>query len=366
MEARMRRRIISRRGFFRQAAGLATVTLLPMPAIAKTRQVKFTLPWLAQGSFAFVYMAQAKDFIKKRGIDMSIARGFGSFASAQSITAGQFDCGLCAAPALTLSVAKGLPLVALATTDYDATMGVGVLADSPIQKPADLAGKKIASVPTSAEFPFLPAYAKKVGLDLGTVESVHVDNKVIEHVLEEKQVDAVTNFAASSYATLLSRGVPSRWMLYSSAGIKNHGQTIAVTKDTLAKDPGFCEAMVDGLLDGVAFTLTNPDETVELFLKQLPEMALNPAAKELAHLGLITWQHSVDKPESREHGLGWSDPQAYTEMTDLVMTYLAAPGVSRPELDALFTNRFVGKLKLNEAQWAQVRQRVSEYDKVFT
>jgi NitT/TauT family transport system substrate-binding protein len=366
MEAIMLRRTISRRTLFGQAAGLATATLLPLPAIAETRQVKFTLPWLAQGSFAFVYMASAKDFMKKRGIEMSIARGFGSFASAQSISAGQFDCGLCAAPALTLSVAKGLPLIALATTDYDATMGVGVLADSPIRKPQDLAGKKIASVPTSAEFPFFPAYAKKVGLDIGTIEPVHVDNKVLERVLEEKQVDAITSFAASSGAILLSKGMPTRWMLYSTAGIKNHGQTIAVTTDTLAKDPAFCEAMVDGLLEGIAFTLTNPDETIDLFLKQLPELALNPSAKEVTRLGLVMWQHSVEHPESRAHGLGWSDPQAFTEMTDLVMEYLAQPGMKRPELDALFTNRFTGKVKLDEAQWAQVRQRVSEYDKIFS
>jgi NitT/TauT family transport system substrate-binding protein len=361
----MQRRRISRRNLFGQAVGLATAALLPIPAIAETRQVKFTLPWLAQGSFAFVYMAQAKDFMKRRGIDMSIARGFGSFASAQSIAGGQFDCGLCAAPALTLSVAKGLPLIALATTDYDATMGVGVLADSPIQNPQDLSGKKIASVPTSAEFPFFPAYAKKVGLDIGTIEAVHVDNKVLERVLQEKQVDAITSFAASSGAVLLSKGLPTRWMLYSTAGIKNHGQTITVTTDTLAKDPPFCEAMVDGLLEGIAFTLTDPDETVDLFLKQLPELALNPSAKEVARLGLVMWQHSVEHPEARAHGLGWSDPRAFAEITDLVMEYLAAPGVTRPQPDALFTNRFASKLKLDDAQWAQVRARVSEFDKMF-
>jgi ABC-type nitrate/sulfonate/bicarbonate transport system substrate-binding protein len=361
----MRRRGISRRTFAGQAAGLAAASLLPMPALAETRQVKFTLPWLAQGSYAFVYMAQAKGYMKKRGIEMSIARGFGSIASAQSISSGQFDCGLCAAPALTLSVAKGLPLIALATTDYDATMGVGVLADSPITKPQELAGKKIASVPTSSEFPFLPAYAKKVGLDLGTIESVHVDNKVIEHLLEERQVDAITNFAASSYAVLMARSKPTRWFLYSTAGIKNHGQTIAVTRDTFAKDPAFCEAMVGGLLEGLAFTLTKPDETVDLFLKGLPEMALNPNAKEFARLGLLLWARSVDKPEAREHGLGWSDPQAYADMVDLVMTYLATPGVNRPEVDALYTSQFAGQLKLSEPQWAELHQRVADFDKVF-
>jgi len=84
----MQRRTISRRTLIGQAAGLATASLLPLPAIAETRQVKFTLPWLAQGSFAFVYMANAKGFMQRRGIEMSIARGFGSFASAQSITGG--------------------------------------------------------------------------------------------------------------------------------------------------------------------------------------------------------------------------------------------------------------------------------------
>lgn len=361
----MLRRTISRRGLFGRAAGVAAAAVLPLPAIAETRAVKFTLPWLAGGNYAFVYVARAKDFMKKRGIDMDIARGFGSFAAAQSIAGGQFDCGLCAAPALTLSVAKGLPLIALATTDYDATMGVGVLADSPIEKPQDLAGKKIASVPTSAEFPFFPAYAKKVGLGIDSIEAVHVDNKVLERVLVEKQVDAITSFALSSGAVMLSKGVPNRWMLYSTAGIKNHGQTIAVTKETLEKDPPFCEAMVDGLLEAIAFTLNNPDETVELFLKELPEMALNPSAKDLIHLGLMMWQHSVEHPESRAHDLGWSDPQAFAEMTDLVMEYLAAPGMIRPQADALFTNRFTGKIKLDEAQWARVRARVSEYDKVF-
>jgi NitT/TauT family transport system substrate-binding protein len=361
----MRRRTISRRGLFGQVAGLATAALLPLPAIAETRQVKFTLPWLATGAFSFVYAAQAKGFMQKRGIEMSVARGFGSFASAQSIAAGTFDCGLSAAPAMTLSIAKGLPLIALATIDYDAMMGVGVLADSPIKEPRDLAGKKIASVPTSGEFPFLPAYAQKVGLDLGTVESVHVDNKVLERVLEEKQVDAITNFAATSYAMLLVKGLPTRWMLYSKAGIKNHGHTIAVTKDTLAKDPAFCEAMVEGLLEGVAFVLTNPDEALELFRKQVPELALNPNAKQLTQIELGLWQRSVEHPESRAHGLGWCDPAAFTELTDLCMTYLAQPGMTRPDNDALFTNQFTGKIKLDQTQWTQVRERVSEYDKVF-
>jgi NitT/TauT family transport system substrate-binding protein len=355
------RRGISRRGVLAGAA--AGALLLPRPGIAQPRTVKFTLAWLAQGGFAYVYVARAKGIMKARGIDFDIARGFGSMASAQAVAGGQFDFGIVAAPPLILSVAKGLPLIALATCDYDATMGVGVLDSSPIVKPQDLAGKKIASVPTSGEFPFFPAYAAKVGLAPNSIEFVHVDNKVLEQVLMEKEVDAITSFALGSASAMLSKGVQSRWMLYSAAGIRNDGQTITTQKKTLESDPALCEAVTGGLLEALAFSLTEPEESLGLFRKEVPAMALNPSAKEFARIGLGMWQHGIDRPEVREHGLGWSNAASYAETTDLVMQYLNSPGMQRPQTDALFTNRFAGKIKLTEADWAGVRQRVAEFDK---
>ena len=356
------RRGLSRRDFLARTAAAGTA-LLPLPAIAEPRSVKFTLAWLAQGNSIHVFVARAKGIMKARGIDFEIARGFGSMAASQAIASGQFDFGIVAAPSLILSVAKGLPLIALCTCDYDSTMGVGVLGASPILKPQDLAGKKVASVPTSGEFPFFPAYAEKVGLAANSIEFVHVNNKVLERVLMEKQVDAITSFALGSGSALLSRGVPNRWFLYSSAGIRNDGQTITTQKRTLEGDSGLCEAVTDGILEAFAFTLTNPQESLEIFQKEVPEMALNPSAKEFARIGLGMWHHGVDRPEAREHGLGWSDPAGYAETTDLVMQYLNSPGMQRPPPDALFTNRFAGKIKLTEADWAGVRQRVAEFDK---
>src|SRR5258708_19976845 len=136
---------IARRGVLGGAA--AGALLLPRPGIAQSRTVKFTLAWLAQGSFAYVYVARAKGIMKARGIDFDIARGFGSMASAQAVAGGQFEFGIVAAPPLILSVAKGLPLIALATCDYDPTMGVGALASSPTPKPQPPPAKNTTSHP---------------------------------------------------------------------------------------------------------------------------------------------------------------------------------------------------------------------------
>jgi NitT/TauT family transport system ATP-binding protein len=112
--------------------------------------------------------------------------------------------------------------------------------------------------------------------------------------------------------------------------------------------------------------LTNPQDSLELFLKEVPEMALNSSSREFARIGLGMWHHGVDHPEPREHGLGWSDPVAYSEVTDLVMEYLASPGTQRPEPEALFTNRFAGKINLTEPQWTRVHERVSEFDRYLS
>jgi hypothetical protein len=79
------------------------------------------------------------------------------------------------------------------------------------------------------------------------------------------------------------------------------------------------------LLEAVAFTLVNPEESLEIFLKEVPEMALNSSSKEFARIGLGMWHHGIDHPEPREHGLGWSDAAAYSTMADLVMHISPAP-----------------------------------------
>jgi NitT/TauT family transport system substrate-binding protein len=360
---------ISRRTALRGTAALAAsafAPVLPRPALAAQRPVKFTLAWLAEGSSVYVYVARAKGIMQARGIDLSVTRGFGSVASSQAVAAGQYDFGVVAAPVLVLAVAKQLPIIALATCDYDSTMGVGVLADSPIKTPQELAGKKIGAVPTSGEFPFFPAYAKKAGFDLASVNIVHVDNKVLEQLLIEKQVDAIMGFGSSSLPVMLSKDIPVRWMLYNTVGIRNYGQTLTTKRETLAKDPALCEALVDGMLEAVAYTLTNPDESLAMFLKEVPEMALSASSQNFARLGLGIWQHGIDQPDAREHGIGWSNPTGYAEMADLVMQYLGAPGMQKPEPDATYTNRFAGKPTLSSAQWAQVDARVAEFGKYIS
>ena len=48
------------------------------------------------------------------------------------------------------------------------------------------------------------------------------------------------------------------------------------------------------------------------------------------------------------------------------MRYLMEPGAKRPDPEAIFTNRFAGKIKFGAPEWTDVRARVSEFDKYLS
>jgi NitT/TauT family transport system substrate-binding protein len=355
---------MSRRRILKLAA--AASTALPLPAVAAMRTVKFTLPWLAQGTSTFPFVGKERGFFSKRGIDIQISRGYGSLPAAQAIASGQFDYGLVISAPLVLMVAKGLPLRGLATIDYDAMMGVGVLEDGAVKMPADLAGRKMATVPTSAESPFFAAYAARIGIDRKSVTIVDVDPKLAERILASGEVDAMTGIASSSLPVLLSQRHAARWMLYSSAGIPTYGTDIVSSQSVVDADKGLAAAMVDAVLESVAFTLTHPEESAGIFFTVVPEAGLSATAKDFIRIGMGLHRFAVAKPSAMEHGLGYGDPTVYKAITELVMTYLSEPGMTRPVVESWYSNAYAGNVKLTAAQWSQVTQGVGELRKYLS
>ncbi|HVH82541.1 MAG TPA: ABC transporter substrate-binding protein, partial [Stellaceae bacterium] len=324
-----RRRLFAATGAV--AAGAAANLPLPRMVFAQTpTPVKFTLPWVSEGSNLFTYVAKGMGFWSKHGLDVSIARGSGSVASAQAIGSNQFDFGLSVPPAAILQSVKGLSLVALATCAYDATMGIGMLNESPIKTPKDLEGRQLGSTATSGEFPFLPAFADKAGFDLSKVTINQVDNKVRDRLLPEKKVDAISGFASSAMPSYVATGVAAHFMLFSEYGIPNYGNTVFTQPDRLEKQPELCAAFVDGVMQGVKATLLDPTEAIKVFFKEVPELALAAQAKEQIRVGTGIMTFVATRETLKTKGMGYIDPKDYEAMTDLVMKYIAKPEDKRP------------------------------------
>jgi NitT/TauT family transport system substrate-binding protein len=344
------------------AAGAVVATAVPTRIFAQSeRALKFTLPWLAQGATDYVYIADDQGMFKKRGLKVEISRGSGSLAAAQSIGNGQFEFGLVSTGATIVAAATGVPLVALGTTNYDAYMGILLRTDSPIRTPKELEGKKVGGVAASAEAPFWPAFAQRAGIDRSKVDHIQADARVLERMLVDKQIDAAICIVSTSYAVAKIMGAPTRAMLWSKYGLTFYSNNICTRPETLAKDPALCGAVTEALLEALAFTLKNPDAALDIFLRKVPELTVTSGGREFSRLSQGFMLASVVRPEAMDNGLGYTDLKKAAEMTDLVMQYGVSGQATRPAPEKLFTNQFVGKVRLSAQEWAEVGKKVDEF-----
>lgn len=356
---------MSRRSLLKGAAALTvgtTAAQFATPSIAQgAKAVNFTLPWIANGSMLFAFVAKNQGFFKKRGIDISISRGFGSVAAAQAVGAGKFDYGYVFAGGNILGAARGLPLVVTGTIGYDATMGMVVRGDSSIKVPKDLEGKKIGTVPASAEAPYWPAYASSAGIDTSGITMVNMDARVIEQGVANKQVDAITAIGTSSVPVMLAMKQPVRFLPWSKAGVTLYAGQVVTTRDQLAKDKELSKAMTEALLEGLVFALKDPEAGLDIFMKEVPELAATKNGKENARISQKMMHYTVMSNEAQEHSIGYTDMAKAGNMIDLVMKFGAPKDATKPDVNALFTNDLVGSAKLTKEQWAQVKKNVAEY-----
>lgn len=356
----------TRREFIKSVSAGTMAAAIPGWANGQTqRKVSITNPWLADGSCMFTFVAKNKGYYQKRGLDVDISRGFGSVAAAQAIGSGKFEYGIAALPASLQQAAKGLPLVNLGALHYDSTMGVIVLADSPVKTLKDLEGRKLGSTVTSGEYPFLSLFLKNAGVDESKIQRVQFDPQVRDRALLTKDVDAITGFSGSILPGLVAQGVETRFFPYASRGVKLYGMSVMTQADRLQKDPALAQAITEATLEGMALTLRNPDEAIEAFLAENKEIGMTAQGKERIKIGCAMFGITAFAPESRKNGIGWYDPAAVKAQLDMVMNYVAAKEDKVPAVDSLYTNRYVGSVKLSDAEWAAADKRLSPYRKLL-
>ena len=155
-------------------------------------------------------------------------------------------------------------------------------------------------------------------------------------------------------------------MLYSQFGIPNYGNTLMTRPALLDSDPNLCAAIVDGAMEAIKFTLMQPKEATDIFFKEVPEVGMTTAGKEQIRIGLGIWQTTVLHDIARTQGLGVANSKAMDDMIDLTMEYVIKDGSKRPARDALMTNRFVGGVKLTDAEWQQAAAAGREFAKFLT
>ena len=354
----------TRRSFLAGTTGLGLIlatgtapAFIREAGASKHRKVSFMLPWLFVGGHSFEFAAQ-KLYWPKRGLDVSIARGYGSGAATKAVSAGQAMFGEASAGVVVLGVSKGLDVVNIGAKLQRSPIAISCRADSGIKTPKDLEKGHIVQAANSGDTVMFDGFTRAAGIDGSKVKRTMVHpSKLLSTVLSGR-ADCQGAYYVSNSATLELKQPGSVHFLYADYGMQTLDLGLITGGDMIKNDPELVQLVVDGAMEGLKLQLLEPEKALDIMIAARPELKTRPKKLLLTHAG-NTNALSIG-PAVEKNGLGWMDEADQTKTRNVVVKYMPVKNV--PPIEQLFTNRFAGNIKLTAAEWAKAKELAAPFD----
>jgi NitT/TauT family transport system substrate-binding protein len=303
---------------------------VPATSTATLTHVKLPVGYIPNIQFAPLYVAIERGYFQQTGIQIEFDYSYETDA-VSLVGANNLQFAVVSGEQVLLARAQGLPVVYVCAWYQQYPVAVVSKVQEGIQTIADLKGKKIGLPGLfGANYIGLDALLFSAGL---REQDVHLDSIGFNQVaaLAADQDQAVSIYTTNEPVQLEAEGyqlneirVADHVQLASNGLISN--------EKTINQYPDLVQRMTSAFLKGLTDTIADPAAAYQISLKYVPDLAKADAAtqKEILTRSISLWK--ADR-------LGWSDPQAWTNMQDtlLKMTLLKQP----LDLTQAFTNRFV-------------------------
>lgn len=313
------------------------------------------LPWLPLGTYSSMFAAKKLGYWEKLGPDVTIDRGFGSTTVCVPVDQKQYDFGMLDMAVLAACIGRGLDLVAIGGLWPRSPIGIFSSADSGITHPKDLEGKEIGFVAGGGEFQLWPAFVKATGIDARKIKIINFDQATLMKAVADRSVKIVGNYLGSIAPTMWANDMRINSIFYEDYGVRMFSICFAARRSTVANDAELCRKFMTGAMQGLKYVYLNPEKAIDLHIESLKEFQDgNPRTRKTLVYGQAV-ATSLGLVESfKTGGLGYMDPKLVEETRTSVETYMNIKGI--PPAKQLYTNDFVGSVKLTDAEWSAVQE----------
>ena len=353
---------VSRRSLLRGSVGAFAVASHPALLTLDARAadaITLTLPWIPEGEVAFMYAAQKQGFWARRGLDVTITRGFGSGEASKNVGLGRYDFGQADLGAMINVASSNLPLVSIAMVSQKSPVCIITLKGSGITRPKDLEGKRLGGAPAGATNQLWPAFARINGIDVSKVQLVSLQPGVDMQALTNRNVDAVATLFQSSAPYLWADNVPFETIFFAGNGLDIFSLTFITQPASLKKSDKRVGAFVEGVMEGLRFSYLNPEKTLDDFIAAIPESGKTERDRGITRHSLLINTATGLTDDVHKNGLGWHNPEKVDYTLKTVNTFLKLP--TMPSVASIYTNDFVGNVRLTDEEWGRARELAKNY-----
>jgi putative hydroxymethylpyrimidine transport system substrate-binding protein len=282
--------------------------------VAAADKLTLLLDWFVNPDHAPIIVAEELGYFAEAGLDVAMIAPADPNDPPKLVAAGEADVAISYQPQLHIQVDQGLPLSRIGTLVATPLNALVTLADGPVDRVSDLAGRKVGFSVGGFEDALLGAMLGHHGLSLADVELVNV-NFALSPALLSGQVDAVIGaFRNFELNQLALEGRPGLAFYPEEEGVPTYDELIFIANNAALGDhrlPRFIDAIEAGTL----YILNHPEESFGLFIEGRPE--LNDELNRLA------WQDTLPRFALRPAALD-------TARYDRFAAFLEAQGLIGP------------------------------------
>jgi putative hydroxymethylpyrimidine transport system substrate-binding protein len=250
------------------AAGLALLASTPAHA---QDQLTVLLDWFVNPDHAPLVVARDQGFFAAHGLEVELIAPADPNDPPKLVAAGQADIAVSYQPQLHFLVNEDIPVAWCGTLVATPLNSMLVRADSDIESPADLAGRRIGYSVGGVEEALVSVILGQHGLSLDDVEMVNV-NFSLSPALMSGQVDAVIGAYRNFELTQMEiEGVPGRSFHLEEEGVPAYDELIYLARPDFGDDPRL-ERFLQAVTEATQYLVNHPQESWELFVAAYPEL----------------------------------------------------------------------------------------------
>lgn len=277
--------------------------------------VNLRLDFTINGKHAAFLAGIAQGFYSDVGINLTVAEGRGSLASAQLVVNQEDPFAFVDATSAATLISEGAPVKMVAI--FSQQTPTAAISFAPLESPEDLKGKVIGyfalgSVPVAWE-----AFKARNGLISTDFTEINLEATSLLPALLEGQIDVDLGLvnAEGAAAPVLS-GNPVNILRFADWGVNALAHGILVHQQMIDDDPDLVRRFVEASVRSWEYTVENPDEAVDALMEAFPESNREIIENQLdLSLELL---HTIN---SEGETLGYMAPEDWQSTIDLLADY---------------------------------------------